>query len=63
MIREIIIALIICFCLLIPVCSGDTISVVDYTEKQVNLSLPVTSIISLSNMATEIICALDAEII
>ncbi|MCK9406138.1 MAG: ABC transporter substrate-binding protein [Methanothrix sp.] len=59
MIREIIIALIICFCLLIPVCSGDTISVVDYTEKQVNLSLPVTSIISLSNMATEIICALD----
>ena len=59
MIREIIIALIICLCLSIPVCSGDTISVVDYTEKQVNLSLPVTSIISLSNMATEIICALD----
>jgi len=33
--------------------------VVDYTGKEVNLTLPVNKIISLSNMATEIICALD----
>ncbi len=59
MIKEISLALIICLGLLIPVCSGDSISVIDYTGKQVNLSMPVTSIISLSNMATEIICALD----
>ena len=32
---------------------------VDYTGKEVNLTLPVNKIISLSNMATEIICALD----
>ncbi|MCK9564428.1 MAG: ABC transporter substrate-binding protein [Methanothrix sp.] len=59
MMRDIVLAFSICLCLLIPLCSGSTISVVDYTGKQVDLSLPVNRTISLSNMATEIICALD----
>lgn len=49
----------ICLSLSIPLCCGDTINIVDYTGKQVNLSLPINRTMSLSNMATEIICALD----
>lgn len=59
MTRELFLVLIICLGLLVSICSGDTIGIVDYTGTQVNLSLPVSRVISLSNMATEIICALD----
>lgn len=53
--------LIACFLLLTSICCADTCSVIDYTGKEVNLTLPVNKIISLSNMATEIICALDGS--
>ena len=59
MIRHGFLVFMIFLCFTIPLCSGDTISVVDYTGKQVELTLPVNRTISLSNMATEIICALD----
>ena len=59
MMRKGLLPFLICLFLLVCQCSGDTCSVVDYTGKQVNLSLPIRSIVSISNMATEIICALD----
>ena len=61
MIRKGFLPLLVCIFLLLPVCNADTSSVVDFTGKEVNLSLPIHSIISLSNMATEIICALDGS--
>lgn len=59
MTRRMSLVFMICLSLSIPLCCGGTISIVDYTGKQVNLSLPINSTMSLSNMATEIICALD----
>lgn len=57
--RERFLALMVGLGLLISICNGDMISVVDYAGKQVDISLPANRTISLSNMATEIICALD----
>ena len=40
---------------------GDTVTIVDSTGAQVNVTLPVERVVSLNPGLTEIICALDCE--
>ena len=45
--------------LLISVCCGETVTLIDFTGHQVELSAPVTKTVSLSAAASEILWALD----
>jgi len=40
-------------------CCGETVTIIDFTEHQVEVSAPINKTISLSGAASEIICALD----
>jgi iron complex transport system substrate-binding protein len=58
---SVILLLLSCFVLIfMPGCGAETVTIVDYTERSVDVPLPAERIVSLSSSASEIVCALDA---
>ncbi len=55
------ISVLLCFFLLyLSGCGAEMVTIVDYTERSVDVPLPVERIVSLSSSASEIVCALGA---
>ncbi len=48
------------FLIFMPGCGAEAVTIVDYTERHVEVPLPVERIVSLSSSASEIVCALGA---